>query len=164
MLFPTQRPHERYPMRQNNFMMPQQSQRVRNNPYYRNGGQRSGHQGFLQKMIGMQPNITEAASKGVGGLSKTLTNVQQVLNVVQSTAPIIQEYGPMVKNLPAMYRMMKAFKDIEKMDDHSNETDSQETTTKDDSFESEKSNQSDHNPTEGNKKRSSGQSQPKLYI
>ncbi|GFZ76371.1 hypothetical protein GCM10010978_17600 [Compostibacillus humi] len=61
-------------------------------------------------------SLTNIADKGITGLSKTLTNVQQILNVVQTTAPIIQEYGPMVKNLPAMYRMMKAFKEIQAMD------------------------------------------------
>lgn len=59
-----------------------------------------------------QNSLTSIASKGVGGLSKTLENVQQVLRVIESATPIVQQYGPMIKNLPAMYRMMKAFKDI----------------------------------------------------
>lgn len=65
--------------------------------------------------FGFQPQnqLTSLTSKGVGGLSNILTNVQQVLKVVESTAPIVQQYGPMIKNLPAMYRMMKAFKEID---------------------------------------------------
>ncbi|MBP2078277.1 VrrA/YqfQ family protein [Oceanobacillus polygoni] len=58
---------------------------------------------------------TKVGGKGVmSGLTKTLDGVQQVLNMVQTSAPIVQEYGPMIKNLPAMYRMIKVFKEIEK--------------------------------------------------
>ena len=52
-------------------------------------------------------------NKGIGGFAKTLENLQQVLRMVETTTPFIREYGPMIKNLPAMYRMMRAFKDIE---------------------------------------------------
>jgi hypothetical protein len=56
--------------------------------------------------------ITNLATKGLGNVSKTLSNVDQVIKVVQSATPIVREYGPMVKNLPAMYRMVKAFSQI----------------------------------------------------
>lgn len=51
-------------------------------------------------------------NKGMDGLTTILGYTQQFLRVVETTTPIIQEYGPMIKNLPAMYRMFKAFKDI----------------------------------------------------
>lgn len=66
-------------------------------------------------------SIGSMATKGLGNISKTLSNVDQVIKVVRSATPIVQEYGPMVKNLPAMYRMVKAFSQIE--DDHDDQTD-----------------------------------------
>lgn len=66
---------------------------------------------FLPKNILQSPKI----SNGIGGLAKTLDNVQQVLKMVETTTPFIQEYGPMIKNLPSMYRMMKAFKNIDNL-------------------------------------------------
>jgi len=66
--------------------------------------------GSLPTNILASPKIT----KGIGGFAKSLDNLQQVLRMVETTTPFIREYGPMIKNLPAMYRMMKAFKDIEK--------------------------------------------------
>ncbi|WP_368651916.1 VrrA/YqfQ family protein [Ornithinibacillus sp. 4-3] len=63
-----------------------------------------------QSKISSIPNLI---NKGVGGLSKSLGNIQQVLQVVDSATPLVQQYGPLVKNLPAMYRMMKAFKNID---------------------------------------------------
>src|SRR5690625_7636689 len=68
---------------------------------------------MIQGITGPDASVGSIATKGVNGLSKTLKNVQQVLHVVQSATPIVQEYGPMVKNIPAMYQMIKAFKDIE---------------------------------------------------
>lgn len=58
-------------------------------------------------------SFTSLATKGIGGLSKTLTNVQQVLQAIQYATPMIQQYGPMIKNLPMMYQMLKAFKEME---------------------------------------------------
>lgn len=69
------------------------------------------------KSLFQNQSTGELVNKGVGGLSSVLNNVQKVLHVVQSTAPIVQEYGPMVKNIPAMYRMMKAFKEADSSDD-----------------------------------------------
>src|SRR5690625_3913405 len=70
-------------------------------------------QRIMQGITGSDASVGTIATKGVNGLSKTLKNVQQVLHVVQSATPIVQEYGPMVKNIPAMYRMIKSFQDIE---------------------------------------------------
>lgn len=70
-----------------------------------------GIQGLIQNFSNTG-SLTSMANKGINGLSKTLGNVQQIIRVVHSAAPVIQQYGPMVKNLPAMYRMMKAMKDI----------------------------------------------------
>ncbi|ASN05563.1 VrrA/YqfQ family protein [Virgibacillus necropolis] len=55
-----------------------------------------------------------------GGLTKTLSNVQQVMNMVESAAPMIKEYGPMVKNLPMMLKMMKALKESDETGTESN--------------------------------------------
>lgn len=51
--------------------------------------------------------------KGIGGFASILENLQQVLRVVETTTPLVKEYGPLVKNLPAMYRMLKAFKSMD---------------------------------------------------
>ncbi|WP_197046602.1 VrrA/YqfQ family protein [Oceanobacillus salinisoli] len=187
MIFPTQRLPHRYPMpRYGNhpdFMRPPSA--------FRGYAplSRSTNPGWLQRLLGgAQPQMTNMGSQMGGGLSKTLANVQQVLNVVQSTAPVIQEYAPMVKNLPAMYRMMKAFKDLN-MDDESNDSNESDETegfedsiTVDDSAEessdelfeeisddSSDETSIDHSKTkevdvETKEKKKTGQSIPKLYI
>ncbi|WP_240507984.1 YqfQ family protein [Virgibacillus indicus] len=146
-------------------------QRSRNfNPRQMNHGPNqfmSPNQGFsrqvkrgnnLQTMLQQftQPeSAANLASRGAGGLSKTLTNVQQVLKMVESTAPIVQQYGPMVKNLPAMYRMMKAFKEMESTNDDNDDTD--EGSVNDLNMESVSDN---HHAI----KSSDGESKPKLFI
>jgi hypothetical protein len=88
----------------------------RNQQPYRANMYRNPRQGMGTVVRGSKTqtrNWQPALMKGVDGVSKTLGNVQQVLDVVQSTTPIIQQYGPMVKNIPAMYRMLKAFKDTD---------------------------------------------------
>ncbi|HLS61691.1 MAG TPA: VrrA/YqfQ family protein [Virgibacillus sp.] len=102
-----QRPHHdqqihRYP-RQHQLPSRQINQPAQNHPLQR----------IMQGITGSDASVGTIATKGVNGLSKTLKNVQQVLHVVQSATPIVQEYGPMVKNIPAMYRMIKSFQDIE---------------------------------------------------
>ncbi|HLR66269.1 VrrA/YqfQ family protein [Virgibacillus alimentarius] len=117
----------------------------------------------------IQNKMQPLMQKGVGGLSKTLNNVQQVLGVVQSTAPIVQQYGPMVKNLPAMYRMLKAFKEVE--DSESIEAESLESL-EDNKEIMESSNKVTNDQTTYRKekgypnqqKRISGESTPKLFI
>ncbi|WP_052345793.1 VrrA/YqfQ family protein [Paucisalibacillus sp. EB02] len=105
MIFPAQRQSQH--MRQHNdFMFPSrgfQQMPTRNNPIA----------GMLQQFMGQNQNIGHMATKGVDGLSKTLNGVQQFLRVVDTAAPIVKQYGPLVRNLPAMYRMMKAFKDVD---------------------------------------------------
>lgn len=66
----------------------------------------------------------------MNGISKTLDGVQQVLNMVQTSAPIVQEYGPMIKNLPAMYRMIKVFKELEASDSKENAEETSNLKTK----------------------------------
>jgi len=106
--------------------------------------------------------FAELAGKGMDGLSKTLSNVQQVLHVIQSTAPIVQEYGPMIKNLPAMYRMMKAFKEIDKAESTSNSSEKMDmdNTEKEISKNIEIKNET----IPASNKKMNGQSTPKLYI
>ncbi|GAB3066356.1 VrrA/YqfQ family protein [Virgibacillus ainsalahensis] len=107
-MFPTQGNRDFHPSQwqqpDNNFLFPNQ----RLNRYPNTNNRKSVRPKQLQDGL---------MNRGVDGVSKTLNNVQQVLKVVQTTAPIIEEYGPMVKNLPAMYRMMKAFKEIENTSD-----------------------------------------------
>lgn len=69
-------------------------------------------QSTLKQLVNKQ-NITNLAQNSIYDINKTLTNVQKVVKVVGSATPMIQEYAPMVKNLPAMYRMMKAFNQID---------------------------------------------------
>src|SRR5690625_4446351 len=73
----------------------------------------NGVQQFFKNLSNRNSYIGTLATKGLGDISKTLSNVDQVIKVVKSATPIVQEYGPMVKNLPAMYRMVKAFSQIE---------------------------------------------------
>lgn len=73
----------------------------------------NGVQRLFKNLSNRNSSIGTLATKGLGDISKTLSNVDQVIKVVKSATPIVQEYGPMVKNLPAMYRMVKAFSQIE---------------------------------------------------
>ena len=152
-----QRNHNHYPNPMhhspNQFMFPQ-----RNGNVPPQGSNTRGVQGILQRFI--QPSGgADIASRGAGGLSQTLNNVQQVLKVVQSTAPMIQEYGPMVKNLPAMYRMIKAFKDVESesVDNEKQESLPNQTANKKSTIEKD-------NITNDKPQKISGQSTPKLFI
>lgn len=112
--------------------------------------------GMLQKFIGPNQNIGQMATRGVDGISKTLNGVQQILRVVDTAAPIVKQYGPIVRNIPAMYRMMKAFKSI---DDNDTETKSEQESQELESLTS----SSFHLEEESSIKRD-GQSTPKLYI
>src|SRR5690625_2626954 len=76
----------------------------------------NGIQHFFRNLSNRDSSLSTLATKGLSDISKTLSNVDQVIKVVQSATPIVQEYGPMVKNLPAMYRMVKAFGQIENDD------------------------------------------------
>lgn len=173
MLFPTQRPQNRYPTMPpypNHSRFRGAPNRLgRNVPLQRAGNPTGGGmKNLLGRFLGSGGQMTNVASQGGGGLSKSLANIQQILNVVQSTAPIIQEYGPMVKNLPAMYRMMKAFKDIEKMDDQSEEKSDNEVENRNETTEVELANKftekSDEDRINIKKEKTVGQSMPKLYI
>lgn len=111
MVFPPQRQLGNFMQRTNN-IFPSQGFRqmpTSNNPIG----------GLLQRFMGSGQNVGQMATRGFGGfqgLSNTLNNVQQILRVVDTAAPIVKQYGPLVKNLPSMYRMMKAFKDMDSTD------------------------------------------------
>lgn len=94
-------------------------------------------------------------SKEGGGLTKTLSNVQQVMNMVESAGPMMKEYGPMVKNLPAMIKMMKA---LNESDETKNESEVPNKTKE----ESPKSN--DEPTKETIRENKSRSSKPKLFI
>lgn len=104
-------------------------------------------------------------SKGLSGFSGILNNVQQVLQVVETTTPFIKEYGPMVKNLPAMYRMVKAFKEVDNEpsenqgEEKPNEEEENVTTRA-----SEGKGEEEGKEEQYHKVARSGQSTPKLYI
>ncbi len=108
MIFPPQR-QSRSLRPRNDFMFPNQGHGqmpTRNNPIT----------GLLQQFMGPNQHVGQMATKGVDGLSKTLNGVQQFLRVVDTAAPLVKQYGPVVRNLPTMYRMMKAFKNLESAD------------------------------------------------
>ncbi|WP_430785659.1 VrrA/YqfQ family protein [Virgibacillus flavescens] len=73
-------------------------------------------------------SITSFLNPSNGGLTKTLSNIQQVMNMVESAAPMIKEYGPMVKNLPAMIKMMKALNEPDEIDSETH-TDTKQKST-----------------------------------
>ena len=140
-------------MTMNRYSNQMYSQRLINSP----------QKGFNTRNINpSKMQLTELAGKGMDGLSKTLTNVQQVLHVIQSTAPVVQEYGPMIKNLPAMYRMMKAFKEIDKEE----ETTTESLKEKDTDTIKNKINKDDEIKPKSipTNIKTNGQSTPKLYI
>lgn len=116
----------------------------------------NGIQQIFRNLSNPNSSIGTLATKGFGDISKTLSNVDQVIKVVQSATPIVQEYGPMVKNLPAMYRMVKAFSQIE--DDQDNQTDQK--------IEKTSTNQSviKENIVEQKADPFKGESTPRLYI
>lgn len=158
MVFPyqQQRQGNNYPNRMNqspnDFMFPQ---RNLNRQSVSSPG-KNNIQSMLQRFIQPQSTTANLAGKGAGGLSQTLNNVQQVLKAVQTTTPIIQEYGPMVKNLPAMYRMMKAFKEVENTDNKTAESVSTEIRSEESV---EPTISKDSKPP-----KTSGHSTPKLFI
>lgn len=122
------------------------------------GPTRQGLPSLLGKFTNQQGSVG-LINKGVGGLSSTLNNVQQVLKVVQSTAPIVQEYGPMVKNLPSMYRMMKAFKDME-----ADDKESKDAPINLDDQKKRKEQTTNNQPSIRKKKETSGDSKPILFF
>ncbi|MEC2160455.1 VrrA/YqfQ family protein [Virgibacillus halodenitrificans] len=141
-----------------NFLMPSQAM----NYPERQKGLQSLISRFIRPKggIGALNNTANTASTLAtsGGITSKLDNVQNILKMVQTTAPLVQEYGPMVKNLPAMYRMMKAFKDMENI----------EETTENEGAEEDKilleSIQVESDERIVSKKDTRGLSQPKLYI
>lgn len=125
----------------------------------RGGIQRSNPnkmQGLMQRFMPTSAGLDTASRGAAGGLSNTLTNVQQVLKVVQSASPMIQEYGPMVKNLPAMYRMIKAFKDVESSNEEDKGDQTNQTLNKKSTESTEK--------TASELSKITGKSTPKLFI
>jgi len=139
-------------------LFPSRQQQIRT-PY---PGQRQARVRLPQNRIKPSNSIVKS---GWGGLTKTLDSVQQILNMVQSTAPFIQEYGPMLKNLPAMYRMMKAFKEFENEVEGEaiNESKEQKTQAQQ-KQETEIQIKEKVLPEHPTKPKKDGKSKPKLYI
>jgi len=150
MVFPEQRPGGIQGPRH---VMPQD--------YRMNGERQFPAKNIMQQLTNPTPQTKAMISKGADGLAKTLTNVQKILKVVDTAAPIIKQYGPMIKNLPAMYKMMKALKDIESTDDET-DNDKIEEADKDDKTETSKTEEKAEKIIE--KQDDSGYSKPKLYI
>ncbi|AIF45453.1 VrrA/YqfQ family protein [Virgibacillus sp. SK37] len=144
--------------RQTNFLMP--SQPV-NYPE-----RQKGLQSIISRFIRPKGSIgavnptavTTSTLTTSGGITSKLDHVQNILKMVQTTTPLIQEYGPMVKNLPAMYRMMKAFKDMENIEETTDNEGGEEDEISLESIQAESDEQIIL------KKDTQGISQPKLYI
>ncbi|WP_067725551.1 VrrA/YqfQ family protein [Oceanobacillus damuensis] len=135
---------------------PRQQQNRYGNPFQSHSGNSMLPSTFKTKFSG---------GNTVNTISKTLDSVQNVLNMVESSAPLIQEYGPMVKNLPAMYRMMKAFKEIEASDEENAGTAHNKEETTDENEKEETPKREHAMPGQPDKKvESKGVSKPKLYI
>lgn len=118
----------------------------------------------MQTATNSAQTLSTMATKGVEGLSKTLYNVQQVLRIVQSAAPMVQQYGPMVKNLPMMYRMLKAFKELED-EDEDESADLLEDSVDDERGEGELPEKVTEEPLSPKSTNANdGQSRPKLFI
>ncbi|MFU0791105.1 VrrA/YqfQ family protein [Virgibacillus proomii] len=135
------------------------------------GGKLKNLLSLLQPQSGASTGAGGGVSKGIGGLSGALDNMQQVINVVQNAAPIVKEYGPMVKNLPAMFRMMKAFKSLDDTEDDTDEEEKEETEeNKKDESELPKSDQTELESEKANEpsiiedEQQKGKSVPKLFI
>ncbi|CQR46639.1 hypothetical protein BN1058_00908 [Paraliobacillus sp. PM-2] len=73
---------------------------------------KSGLQGMIQKLLPSQLGSQVSGATG-GGVTQTLSNLQQILKMTQSVTPIIQQYGPLVKNLPSMLTLLKAFQEAD---------------------------------------------------
>ncbi|MBY7143537.1 hypothetical protein KFZ56_10860 [Virgibacillus sp. NKC19-3] len=151
MVFPVQQPKNSFPNHRpyavNNSLLPTQRLNAPKN--------RNSIKSFFQNQ-----STGELVNKGIGGLSGVLNNVQQVLNVVQSTTPIVQEYGPMVKNIPAMYRMMKAIKEV----DHPDDVDHTDDNVDEKQNHSDKKEDTVSNNNNSKAKKDNGLSTPKLFI
>jgi len=145
MIFPNRQTQRPTPPFQRQPMAPRQHQRMPN--------QRAGIGQLLQNLTNNRQSMAVMANKGVNGLSKTLGHVQNVMQVVQSAAPVVEQYGPMVKNIPAMYRMMKAFKEAD------GGTDTSEQPTQ-----QVEQNPSTHQTEPTQPHDLSGESKPKLFI
>ncbi|MGY0691720.1 VrrA/YqfQ family protein [Virgibacillus sp. FSP13] len=168
MAFPTQRPPN-LPPNQMNQMRPNPLQRTPVHPMFSNRpmiGQQPQSRNPMQNIIGrlFQSKTAQQGSlptRTAGGLSGTLNNVQQVLKIAQSAAPMVQQYGPMVKNIPTMFKMLKAFKDIDNETDGDVETDSPSTEQPHVTTQNESNNSTEQTKT-ANQNR--GESKPKLFI
>lgn len=167
------------PARMNHIRSAQSQMPYNRNPFSLQNTRQASLNRSPMNLTGFTPRNTQApsllskglVSKGLGGFANILDNVQQVLRVVETTAPIIQEYGPMVKNLPAMYRMVKAFKSIDGLDEEdahmeSAENNNEGTEIEDTEIETKDEKLAAENELEKNQinKVNDGRSIPKLYI
>ncbi|WP_179123878.1 VrrA/YqfQ family protein [Paraliobacillus ryukyuensis] len=138
----------------------------------------SGLQGLLQRFL--PSKLLSQVGSGGGGITQTLTNLQQILKMTQSVTPLIQQYGPLMKNLPSMISLLKAFQETESDDEAEEkdtdedidllEVDEEDEDAKDQEEQTVKPNKLDAKETlniiETNQspKKRSNQSAPKLYI
>lgn len=132
--------------RMDGFMLGQAETPIRQHPFPFNMQQ------FLPGNIMNNPQI----NRGISGFSGVLENIQKVLKLVETTTPLIQEYGPMIKNLPAMYRMVKALKEVDISDEPNQKEKTQQQT--------EEGNENVKESEQKETKNRTGLSTPKLYI
>lgn len=161
------------PVRMNHFRSAQRQMPYNGNPFPFQNSQKPPLNRSPMSLSGFLSGNTQQYSmlnKGIGGFANILNNVQQVLRVVETTAPIIKEYGPMIKNLPTMYRMVKAFRNMDGLGDEE-DGESIDSTANTESAENNEGTQDDileqqqSDLTEPKlKKAKDGRSTPKLYI
>ncbi|MFZ3579334.1 VrrA/YqfQ family protein [Virgibacillus sp. DJP39] len=94
-----------------------------------------------------------------GGLTKTLSKVQQVMNMAETAGPMIKEYGPMVKNLPSMLKMLKALRETD-----DSEADTHTSTMAKQLREPDKAVQTSKSAKKTTGVNDAGTSKPKLFI
>lgn len=110
------------------------------------------------------PNIN--STRTTGTISNVLTHMQSILKVVETTAPLIKQYGPIIRSLPTMFQMLKAFQEMESVDETENNRNSEadvhvnEVTNSDNSD----TNNVGENIKMKQQTRQSGESVPKLFI
>ncbi|HEY4602461.1 MAG TPA: VrrA/YqfQ family protein [Cerasibacillus sp.] len=105
------------------------------------------------------------SSNTTGTISNVLTHVQSVLKVIETTAPLIKQYGPIVKSLPTMFQMLKAFQEMESVDDNeASENMNEEMAEPDLQAVDEVHEEKEVHQSHTTQTRQSGESIPKLFI
>ncbi|HEX6593512.1 MAG TPA: VrrA/YqfQ family protein [Bacillota bacterium] len=158
---PSHRPRQMYPSK---ISMPSQHMFNRQQPFHPPSHPTNPIQHIIQSFTTPNTSMTNLATKGIGGLSKTLNHVQQALKMAETITPMVKQYGPMVKNLPAMFKMLKALKDYESSEGDSERNHSELESSNESLEASEEIKQPLQDDRPLNTPAKTGESVPKLYI